>query len=167
MHIRVSKLERNIIKAFKGSVKDFNRGKIEGKDDFKASIYHHLREYTDKNKLITMSVNHSVGNCKPDISIFKDDNYLVAIELKTIYKEKGNIKPYDPSSIKTSIEQLKQCALHYERGYFIHIDEKEGVFDDNFAEWKDDYYRNLWYEVEDDRTYVFEAKKSRTNKRRV
>jgi hypothetical protein len=65
------------------------------------------------------------------------------------------------------MEKLKLCAPHSERGFLIHIDERDPGFDDGFAEWKEDYYRNLWHELEEDKTYVFEVKKGRTNKRRV
>jgi len=167
MPARVSKFERNVIDAFKGSVEDFRNGKIETEDDFKASLYHHLRAHTDKNKIMTMLINHSVGDCKPEIAIFKGDECLVVIESKTIIRDGDKIKPYDQSSIKRSMEKLKLCAPNCERGYFIHIDEKDPGFDDGFAEWKEDYYRNLWHEVEEDKTYVFEVKKGRTNKRRV
>lgn len=138
-----------------------------GEDDFRASLYHHLRKYTDKNKIITMLMGASVGGHKPDISIFKGEDCLVTIELKAISKEKGEIKSYDPSSIRDCMETLKLCAPHSERGYFIHIDKNDQGYNDGFAEWKDDYYRNLWHEVEGDMTYIFEVKKGRTNKRRV
>lgn len=114
-----------------------------------------------------MLINHSVGNCRPDISIFKDDDYLVAIELITITRVDGEIRSYDPSLVKSSIEKLKLCASNYQRGYLIHIDENDSGYNDGFAKWKDDYYRNLWHEVEGNRAYIFEVKKGRTNKRGV
>jgi hypothetical protein len=167
MPARVSKFERSVVDAFKGSVEDFRSGKIENEDDFVASLYHHLREHTDKNKIMTMLINHPVGDASPAISIFKGDDCLVVIEPVTITKEGGKTKPYDRSRIKSSMEKLKLCAPHSERGFLIHIDERDHAFDDGFAEWKEDYYRNLWHEIEEDKTYVFEVKKGRTNKRRV
>jgi hypothetical protein len=167
MPARVSKFERSVVDAFKGSVEDFQSGKIKTEDDFRASLYHHLRAHTDKNKIMTMLINHPVGDSRPEISIFKGEDCLVVIELKTITRDGDKIKPYDRSSIKSSMEKLKLCAPHSERGFLIHIDERDPGFDDGFAEWKEDYYRNLWHEVEEDKTYVFEVKKGRTNKRRV
>jgi hypothetical protein len=167
MPARVSKFERSVVDAFKGSVEDFRSGKIENEDDFVASLYHHLREHTDKNKIMTMLINHPVGDASPAISIFKGDDCLVVIEPVTITKEGGKTKPYDRSRIKSSMEKLKLCAPSSERGFLIHIDERDPGFDDGFAEWKEDYYRNLWHEIEEDKTYVFEVKKGRTNKRRV
>ena len=167
MAARVSKFERSVVDAFKGSVEDFRNGKIETEEDFRASLYHHLRAHTDKNKIMTMLINHPVGDSRPEISIFKGDECLVVIELLTITRDGERTKPYDPSRIKSSMEKLKLCAPHSERGFLIHIDEKDPGFDDGFAEWKEDYYRNLWHEIEDEKTYVFEVKKGRTNKRRV
>jgi hypothetical protein len=167
MPARVSKFERSVVDAFKGSVEDFRNGKIETEDDFRASLYHHLRAHTNKNKIMTMLIKHPVGDSRPEISIFKGEDCLVVIELKTITRDGDKIKPYDRSSIKSSMEKLKLCAPHSERGFLIHIDERDPGFDDGFAEWKEDYYRNLWHEVEEDKTYVFEVKKGRTNKRRV
>jgi hypothetical protein len=114
-----------------------------------------------------MLINHSVGDCRPDISIFKDEEYLVAIELMNITRVNGQIRSYDQSIVKSSIEKLKLCASNYQRGYLIHIDENDLGYKDSFAQWKDDYYRNLWYEVEGSRAYIFEVKKGRTNKRGV
>jgi hypothetical protein len=167
MAVRVRKFERDVVDAFKGSVEDFRNGKIETEDDFFASLYHHLRAYTDKNKIMTMLINHPVGDAKPAISIFKGDDCLVVIEAVTVTRDRNKINPYDRSRIKSSMENLKLCAPHAERGFLIHIDEGEPGFDDGFAEWKEEYYRNLWHEVEEDKTYVFEVKKGRTNKRRV
>lgn len=167
MSARLSKLERSVVDAFEGSVEDYRNGKIETKDDFLASLYHHLRAHTDKNKLITMLINHPVGDCRPAISIFKGEECLVVIELLTDTKEGGKTIPYDRSQLKCRIEKLKLCAPFSERGYLIHIDERDPGFDDGFAEWKEDYYRNLWHEGEEDKTYIFEVKKGRTNKRRV
>jgi hypothetical protein len=167
MPARVSKFERSVVDAFKGSVEDFRSGKIKTEDDFRASLYHHLRAHTDKNKIMTMLINHPVGDSRPEISIFKGDECLVVIEPVTITLDGDKIKPYDRSRIKSSMEKLKLCAPHSERGFLIHIDERDPGFDDGFAEWKEDYYRNLWHEIEEDKTYVFEVKKGRTNKRRV
>lgn len=167
MPARVSKFERSVVDAFKGSVEDFQSEKIKTEEDFRSSLYHHLRAHTDKNKIMTMLIKHPVGDSRPEISIFKGEDCLVVIELKTITREGDKIKPYDRSSIKRSMEKLKLCAPHSERGFLIHIDERDPGFDDGFAEWKEDYYRNLWHEVEEDKTYVFEVKKGRTNKRRV
>jgi hypothetical protein len=167
MAARVSKFERDVVDAFKGSAEDFRNRKIETEDDFLASLYHHLRAHTDKNKIMTMLINHPVGDAKPAISIFKGADCLVVIEAVTITRDKEKIRPYDRSRIKSSMEKLKLCAPHSERGFLIHIDEGEPGFDDGFAEWKEEYYRNLWHEVEEDKTYLFEVKKGRTNKRRV
>ena len=167
MVARVSKFERNVVEAFKGSVEDFRSGKIETEEDFGASLYHNLRAHTDKNKIMTMFINHPVGECRPAISIFKGDECIVVIEFATITREGGKTMTYDRSRIKSSMEKLKLCAPHSERGFLIHIDERDPGFDDGFAEWKEDYYRNLWHEIEDEKTYIFEVKKGRTNKRRV
>ena len=51
MVARVSKFERSVVEAFKGSIEDFRKGKIETEEDFGASLYHHLRAHTDKNKI--------------------------------------------------------------------------------------------------------------------
>jgi hypothetical protein len=167
MSARVSKFERSVVDAFKGSAEDFRNGKIETEEDFVASLYHHLRAHTDKNKIMTMLINHPIGDCSPAISIFKGDECLVVIEAVTITRVGEKIKPYDRSRIKSSMDKLKLCAPFSERGFLIHIDERDPGFDDGFAEWKEDYYRNLWHELEEDKTYVFEVKKGRTNKRRV
>ncbi len=167
MPARVSKFERSVVDAFKGSVEDFRNEKIKTEDDFLASLYHHLRAHTDKNKIMTMLIKHPVGDSTPVISIFKGDECLVVIEPVTVIRDGDKIKPYDRSRIKSSMENLKLCAPHSERGFLIHIDDRDPGFDDGFAEWKEDYYRNLWHEVEEDKTYVFEVKKGRTNKRRV
>jgi hypothetical protein len=167
MSARVSKYERGVVDAFKGSVEDYRGGKIETEDEFTASLYHHLRAHTDKNKLITMRIKHPVGDCRPAISIFKGEECLVVIELLMGSKEGGKTTPYDRSLVKSSIEKLKLCSAISERGYLVHIDEGEPGFEDGFAEWKEDYYRNLWHEVEEEKTYLFEVKKGRTNKRRV
>lgn len=167
MAARVSKFERDVVDAFRGSVEDFRNGKIETEEDFLASLYHHLRTYTDKNKIMKILINRPIVDAKPAISIFKGDDCLVVIEPLTATRDGEKIRPYDRSRIKSSMETLKLCAPHSERGFLIHIDEKGPEFDDGFAEWKEDYYRNLWHEVEEDKTYVFEVKKGRTNKRRV
>jgi len=167
MSARVSKFERGVVDAFEGSVQDRRSGKIETEEDLLASLYHHLRTHTDKNKLITMLINRPVGGCRPDISIFKGEECLVVIELLMDSKEGGKTTPYHRSRLKESIEKLKLCSAISERGYLIHIDEGEPGFEDGFAEWKEDYYRNLWHEVDGEKTYLFEVKKGRPNKRRV
>lgn len=65
MPARISKFERSVVDAFKGSVEDFRNGKIETEDDFLTSLYHHLRAHTDKNKIMKMLINHPVGDCRP------------------------------------------------------------------------------------------------------
>ena len=52
MASRVSKFEREVVAAFGGSVEDYRNGKIETEDDFLASLYHHLRGHTDKNRIL-------------------------------------------------------------------------------------------------------------------
>jgi hypothetical protein len=83
------------------------------------------------------------------------------------FEGRGKTTPYHRSRLKESIEKLKLCSAISDRGYLIHIDEGEPGFEDGFAEWKEDYYRNLWHEVDGEKTYLFEVKKGRPNKRRV
>lgn len=167
MASRVSKFEREVVAAFEGSVEDYRNGKIETEDDFLASLYHHLRAHTDKNRIMKISIGRPVGDAIPAISVFKGDECLVVIEILTAARSAGKAVPYDRSQVKERIERLKACAPFSERGFLICIDEGEPGFEDGPAGWKEDYYRNLWHEAGEDKTYLFEVKKGRTNKRRV
>lgn len=167
MASRVSKFEREVVAAFEGSVEDYRNGKIETEDDFLASLYHHLRAHTDKNRIMKISIRRPVGDVTPAISIFKGEECLVVIEILTAARSAGKTVPYDRSQVKERIERLKACAPFSERGFLVSIDEGEPGYEDGPAEWKEDYYRNLWHEAGEDKTYLFEVKKGRTNKRRV
>ena len=171
--VNLHEIEAEIEKAFQKTVNDFKKGRIELEEDFRASLYHYLRPFVDTNKDLLMLLNHNVNfkrkTVRPDISIFRKNVYLVAIEMKNVNIIEGNYVNYNFSEGKKDIKKLqgyrigyeREYLIGYQRGYFIHIDRYDGQYKGyhRFAGWKDNYFVELWYAIDTDTTHKFEVKR--------
>ena len=158
-------IEAEIEKAFQKAVNDFKKGRIELEEDFRACFYHYLRPFVDANDDVLMLLNHNVNfkrkTVRPDISIFRKNEYLVAIEMKNVNLIDGTYKNYSFSAGKKDIKKLQGYRIGYQRGYFIHIDLRDGRYERHhkFTDWKDNYFVDLWYAIDTDTSHKFEVKR--------
>jgi hypothetical protein len=149
-------IEKAINDSFKKSIIDLKKGLIELEEDLRACMYHHLRGFVDDSTDLTILLSHNVSDSppakKPDIVIFRQDEYLVGIELK--------LHPYNKLKGKTDIERLQEFGSFLKRGYFIHVDKKKKTFRKTKDSWKNNYYRELFYTKELDQITIIEHKQN-------
>ena len=156
--VRLSETEAEIEKAFKKTVKDYKKGKIGIEEDFRACLYHHMRQFCDSKGLL-MLLSYNVGSTdeivRPDISIFREDRYFVVIEMKNerSYTVDGDL----------DVKRLRWCQNRNGclRGYFIHIDRKDNRYKKRhgYAMWKNNYFVDLWHVIDTDTSHKFEVKR--------
>lgn len=159
--VRLSETEDEIEKAFKKTVKDYKKYRIGIEEDFRACLYHHMRRFCDSKGLL-MRLSHDVGvkseTVRPDISIFRDGRHFVVIEMK-------NERSYTVAE-DLDIKRLQryQNQNGCQRGYFIHIAQKDNRYKKRhrWAEWKNNYFVDLWYVIDTDTSHKFEVKRGIT-----
>lgn len=154
--VRLSETEAEIEKAFKKTITDYKKYRVDIEEDFRACLYHHMRRFCDSKSLLMM-LSHDVGfrneTVRPDISIVRDDTYFVAIEMKN--------KNSSLVGGNSDIKKLRKYQNGYLRGYFVHIDQKDNRYEKHhrFAEWKNNYFVDLWYVIDTDTSYKCEFKR--------
>ena len=164
--VRLSETEAEIEKAFKKTVKDYKKGMIGIEEDFRACLYHHMRRFCDSKGLL-MLLSYNAGSkdeiVRPDISIFRGKRDFVVIEMKN---ERSYIVDGDLDIKKL---QWYQNQNNHLRGYFIHIDQKDTRYKKRhrYAEWKDNYFVDLWYVIDTDTSHKFEVKRGITKETKL
>jgi hypothetical protein len=155
--VRLFEIEAEIEKAFKKTVKDYKKGRIGIEEDLRACLYRHMRQFCD-SKWLLMRLSHDVGvkneTMQPDISIFRAGRKTVMIE--TMNNENSSLVGGN-----ADIERLRRHRKDYRRGYFIHIDQKDNRYkkQHRYAEWKNNYFVDLWYVIDTDTSHKCEFKR--------
>ena len=138
--ISINQIDDAIEHAFKLTIRDYLNKMIELEEDFRACIYHHLRPFIDKHKELRILLSHNVKFktevIKPDIIIFRKNDYLVGIEIKLNPTLDGG---------KSDIKRLEDFSPYLRRGYYIHITKNMQPIRKTRSMWKDNYYRELCY----------------------
>ncbi|MCK5108239.1 MAG: hypothetical protein KAR25_00965 [Methanosarcinales archaeon] len=165
--IGLVEIEAKIEKAFKKTVNDYKKDRIHIEEDFRACLYHHMRPFVDNNGLL-MLLSHDVRFkpkiIRPDISIFRGKEYLVAVEMKSLAsKTSGGDK---------DIKKLRGYQSGCQRGYFIHIDWMDDRYKKHHrikspAAWKDNYFVDMGYVIDTDTIYKFEVKQGEGKKSKL
>lgn len=152
MSTKVTQIEEWIKLAFIEVVKDYRNGKIGLEEDFRASFYHHLRPHIDQDISLLALLSHNLSfiseTVKPDISIFRKNDYLVAVEMKFISfnKEEGN----------RDVMRLKRFKDYFSKGYFIHIDKSDKRYGRRNSPWHNNFYRELYYVIDQEMIYFYD-----------
>ncbi len=147
------KIDESIVIAFRKCVEDYYKGYIELEEDFRACMYHHLRQLVDDNERLIMLLSHNVqfktDIIKPDMIIVRDNYYLAAIELKV----DGENSKYSRKSGLDDRKRIKSFKEHgIKRGYFIHIDRTNKKYNFTKKDWHNNYYHELFHIVHNQKT---------------
>lgn len=151
----LSKFEEQVVNACLNSIEDFKKGIIEIEQDQRACMYHHLRSSFD-NKNIKILCDKSLEfkryQTRPDLLIMKGTDNLCAIELKL----KSRIDP-----MREDRRRLKSFKNNIQKTFFIHFDGSSILEFPKLADWQNNYYHEIRYNIRKDITEHFYVKKQR------
>jgi len=164
----IHKIEERIVSAFIYTMEDYERY-IKNEEDLRAIFYFHLRKgfmtsLRDGNLLDIFLSKPMVGKYnstwKPDVTIFRNNRPLVILEMKNkSSKKKG----------EQDIEKLKFWANQgiAKKGFFIHIDKKEEEYHKRVLKWKNNFYRELNYNLTSNEGYYIKVQNGKTTKIKI
>lgn len=157
----IYEIEKAVKNAFKKTVKDYRSDKIELEEDCRACFYHHIRPFIDRHKELEILLSHRVQFVenkiiRPDVFIFRKNEYLFAIEIKCDTPQSG----YDINRAKKDKNRLKDFSKTIRRGCFIHFDQMRYNYNYNKQDWHNNYYIELYHIHDVNETYCYEVKKS-------
>lgn len=155
MTTHISTIEKNISDAFMKTIADFKKIRIANEEDFRACFYHHMRKFIDKDKDLCMNLSHNVHFVekviKPDVFIFRENVYLVAIEMK--------IDDYAIAGGNEDKKRLKNFSKDISKGIYIHIDKTRKRYSYVKQKWHNNYYTELYYIADEDTAGIYSVKK--------
>lgn len=160
--ISIKEIENAIIKAFKNTIIDYNSDMIELEEDCRACFYHHMRQFIEDNDGLQMLLSHNVEfvnrTIKPDIFIFRDNTYLVAIEIKIDAKNK-----YNRVKATKDRNRLRDFRDDIHKSYFIRFDKVDTGYRFVKKNWHNAYFNELFFIQSNDKAGRFNVLRNKMN----
>jgi hypothetical protein len=163
MIVHIFEIEKAIKEAFKKTVIDYNSNKIFLEEDCRACFYHHMRPFIDIHPELEMLLSHNVEFVenkviKPDVFIFRNEIYLVAMEFKC----DSHSSKYDKKMAVKDRNRLRKFKDVINRAYFVHFDKTDKHFKYDRKDWHNNYFVELYHIKDENKTGCIEVKLNKT-----
>lgn len=157
--VHIFEIEKAIREAFRKTVIDYDSNRIFLEEDCRACFYHHMRPFIEKHSELEMLLSHNVEFVenkviKPDVFIFRNEVYLVAMEFKC---DSYN-RPYNRDKAIKDRYRLRKFKDVISRAYFVHFDKKDKHYKYDRKDWHNNYFVELYHIEDEAKTGCIEVK---------